>query len=206
MMAPAVTGRYDIEVRPARIGSAMSTWSATATGDDGSVVAAITAILGSPRTSDPDHDHPTWGVATPPAAPDAADVAPVPLGPPFPVFTQHLDLRPVLGLPQSGGPAESIGWVDYAVPTPVTAASLLALVDGWWPASLALLSATPRVATVNFTANLLVDPGSLVDGGPYLFHSFVTAAHEGFTSEHRRLWTADGRLVVDNLQTIVVGS
>ncbi len=89
---------------------------------------------------------------------------------------------------------------------PATAASLIALVDGWWPASLALVRRMPRIATVNFTANLLIDPESLDQGQPFLFHSFVTAADEGFTSEHRRLWTADGRLVVDNLQTIVVGS
>ncbi len=118
MMAPAVTGEYGIEVRPVRIGSAMSTWSATLRGDDGAEVATMSAILGSPRTSEADHDHSNWGTAIRPPAPDAVEVPTVPMGPPFPVFTQHLEVRPLRGLPMSGGPAETLGWVDYAVPTP----------------------------------------------------------------------------------------
>jgi len=206
LVAPAMTGRHRIQVDPVRIGSAMSTWSAALSGDDGSAVAAMSAILGSARTSDPDHDHARWGTATRPVAPAAVDVDPAPTGPPLPVFTQHMAMRPVKGLPMSGGPAETVGWVDYAIPGPATAASLIALVDGWWPASLPLLSRMPRIATVNFTANLLIDPRSLAEGEPLLFHSFVAAADDGFTSEHRRLWTTDGRLAVDNLQAIVVGS
>jgi hypothetical protein len=32
------------------------------------------------------------------------------------------------------------------------------------------------------------------------------SAADGYTSEHRRLWSAQGLLLVDNVQTIVVGS
>jgi hypothetical protein len=32
----------------------------------------------------------------------------------------------------------------------------------------------------------------------------LTAGSEGFTSEVRRLWSPDGRLVAENLQSIVV--
>ena len=62
------------------------------------------------------------------------------------------------------------------------------------------------MATVNFTANLLVDPASVDGAEPLLNQSFVTAAADGYASEHRRLWTPDGRLAVDNLQTMVIGS
>lgn len=206
MMAPAVVGSHVIEVSPVRIGSAMSTWSARATDGQGVAIAVMTAILGSPRTADENHVHADWGMSAPPDVPAFADLPTVPAGPPFPVFVQHLAVRPAFGLPMSGGPAETAGWVDYATPTPPTAVSLLALVDGWWPASFPRLSRMPRIATVSFTANLLVDPSSLAEGEPRLYHSFVSAAHEGFTSEVRRLWSADGRLIVDNLQTIVVGS
>ncbi len=78
--------------------------------------------------------------------------------------------------------------------------------DAWWPASLPMLAEMPRVATVNFTANLLVDPATVGAGEMLLHESFVTAAADGFASEHRRLWTADGRLAVDNLQAMVIGS
>lgn len=30
----------------------------------------------------------------------------------------------------------------------------------------------------------------------------MTAAHQGFNSETRRLWTLDGRLTVETLQTV----
>ena len=64
----------------------------------------------------------------------------------------------------------------------------------------------PRVATVDFSAAVLVDPASIAPDALLLHHSFVSAAADGFTREHRRLWTADGRLAVDNVQTIVIGS
>ena len=34
--------------------------------------------------------------------------------------------------------------------------------------------------------------------------SAVTSAYQGFTSEIRRLWSVDGRVLVENLQSIVV--
>jgi hypothetical protein len=205
IMAPALVGEHRIVVSAVRLGSAMSTWSAIATDAQGEPVASMVAITGSPRTTDV-QGHETWGTALPPSVPSPPDVPRVPGGPPFPVFTQHTDVRPVSGLPFSGGPAETVGWIRLAEPVEPSAVSLLALVDAWWPASLPVLTTMPRIATVSFMATLLVDPSTL-ESGEYLLHqSFVTAAAQGFTSEHRRLWSADGRLVVDNLQTIVVGS
>ena len=204
LVAPAVVGAHRITVSPVRQGSAMSTWGIDVEGEAGAVARAV-VITGAGRTTDTS-DHHTWGTLTRPDAPSATDVPGLPSGPPFPVFTQHCDFRPITGIPMSGGPAETLGWSGYADATPVTATSLLALVDAWWPASLPLLSQMPRIATVNFTASLLLDPTTVPIGEPLLHHSFVAGAHDGFTSEHRRLWTADGRLAVDNMQTVVVGS
>lgn len=205
LMAPALVGAHRITVSPVRQGSAMSTWGIEVEGEGTGAVARAVVITGRGRTTD-SSDHHVWGTLTPPDAPLAADVSRLPSGPPFPVFMQHCDFRPITGLPMSGGRAETLGWSSYADPVPVTAASLLALVDAWWPASLPLLSQMPRIATVNFTANLLVDPATVSIDERLLHHSFVSGAHDGFTSEHRRLWTADGRLAVDNMQTVVVGS
>ena len=204
--APAVVGRHHIQVRLVRRGRSMSTWSATLHDEQDRAVASLVAILGTARGADAPEALARWGRARPPLAPPAGDVPAVAVEPPFgPVFGRHCSFRPVSGTPLGGGAAESVGWVDFAAPTTRTAISLIALVDAWWSASLAALTELRLFGTVNFMANLLLDPATVPADEPLLQHSFVSAAHEGFVSEHRRLWTADGRLVVDNLQTIVVG-
>ena len=60
------------------------------------------------------------------------------------------------------------------------------------------------MATVSFSAHLLVPPQTLDPQQPLGFESWVSSMEEGFTSETRRLWSPDGRLVVENHQSIVV--
>jgi hypothetical protein len=206
LMAPAVVGPHVIETRIVRRGSAMSTWSVLLSTAAGDVVASMVAITGRARHPVRTHIGTEWGTVVAPVAPAADDVRPVPSGPPLPAFTQHLDMRPVSGLPLSGEPAATLGWLGLREQSAPSAATLLALVDAWWPASLPMLAEMPQVATVDFTANLLVDPATIGAGDMLLHESFVTAAADGFASEHRRLWTADGRLAVDNLQAMVIGS
>ncbi len=203
IVGPAVVGVHRVDVRAVRIGGAMSTWSATASSDDGGVVATLVAITGSPRKAETDPDG-HWGVLNRPDAPAADEVPVFATERPFPVFMQHVDFRLIRGVPFSGTVEECLGWIEYADPTPMTRSSLLALVDAMWPASLTRLASMPRLATVSFSASLLVDPETVT--GPLLSHSFVSGGGDGFTSEQRRLWTADGRLVVDNMQTIVIGA
>ena len=205
IMAPALVGPHVIAVEALRIGSAMSTWRAALTDAAGSAIAELVAVAGAPRAFAESVPGP-WGVAVPPSARPPGEVPRIPGGPPFPLFTRHLDMRPVSGLPLSGGPAESIGWLGYDAGTVPSAASLLALVDGWYPASLPLLQAMPPIGTVSFTAALLADPASVRPDEVVLHHSFLTSASDGYTSEHRRLWSQQGDLLVDNVQTIVVGS
>lgn len=204
-MAPALVGPHSIAVEALRIGSAMSTWRATLTEAAGAPIAELVAVAGAPRAFAASVPGP-WGIAVPPRVPSSDEVPRIPGGPPFPLFTRHLDMRPVIGLPLSGGPAESIGWLGYDVATRPSAASLLALVDGWYPASLPLLETMPPIGTVSFTAALLADPESVRPDEVVLHHSFLTSASDGYTSEHRRLWSSQGDLLVDNVQTIVVGS
>jgi len=184
----------------------MSTWSAGVVDAAGGVVASMAAIMGSPRAAVRAHAGSQWGTGSAPSVPPADAVAPVPSGPPLPVFTQHLDFRAVSGIPLTGGAAESVGWLRLRQQPAHSAVTLLALADAWWPASLPMLDEMPRIATASFTANLLVDPATVHAQDPLLHDSSVAAAADGFASEHRRLWTLDGRLAVDNLQTMVVGS
>jgi Acyl-CoA thioesterase N-terminal domain/Acyl-CoA thioesterase C-terminal domain len=206
MMAPAMPGPHVIETRAARRGSAISTWSAVLTDAQGAEVASMAAVTGGPRAPVQTHGSRGWGTVAAPVVPPVDSLDRAPTGPPFPVFMQHLDFRPVSGMPFSGGPAASIGWLGLLQPPTPSEVTLLALGDAWWPASLPMLAQMPRVATVSFMANLLLDPTTVPAGELLLHESFVTAAADGFASEHRRLWTSDGRLAVDNLQTMVIGA
>jgi hypothetical protein len=206
MMGPALVGPHVIETRLVRRGSSMSTWSALAHDHTGAVVTSMVAIVGAPRAEVRTHEGLEWGTVSAPAVPPADSIERAPSGPPFPTFMQHFDFRPVSGTPFSGEPAASVGWLRLLQSPSPSADLLLALADAWWPASLSMLAETPRLATVNFTANLVVDPATVRPGDPLLNQSFVTAAADGFASEHRRLWTADGRLAVDNVQTMVIGA
>ena len=180
-----------------RIGSAMSTWLAQV-GD----LARATVLTGEPRV--PDLETSGWGLAERPEAPAWADVPVVPVGPPIgPVFAQHVEFRIVDGLPYTGRPARALGYLRLREPSAWTASSLLGIIDAWWPASYSRLTDPHPMATVSFEAHLLADPASVPDE-PLLLSSELLAVHEGFTTERRSLFTADGRLVVENLQSIAV--
>lgn len=204
LAAPALVGEHTVVTERLRRGSALSTWSATAVGADGKLVARLTAVLAEARPAVDDVDYPSWGLLVKPDAPAARGVAAIDMPGIGPEFAQHLEIRPVAGMAYSGESAEALGYVRLASPVPHTAASLLGLVDGWWPATVVALERFRPVATINFSANLTVDPGSVPAAEPLLHHGFASGAHDGFTSEQRRLWAADGRLVVDNLQSIVI--
>ena len=203
--APALVGEHSVRVTPVRIGSGMSTWAAAVTDASGSRVAGGSVITGVARNASADWDEAEWSPLTPPAAPPAAEVPIMPTRPPFPTFTQHCEYRIARGLPLQGGPAETLGWIAYRDAPTWTDISLLALADAWYSVTLVPLSEMARIGTVNFTANLVIDPSSLMPGEPLLHHGIVSASRGGYASELRRLWTADGRLAVENLQTLVVG-
>lgn len=205
LLAPAFVGPHVITVVPARIGRGMSTWSVSVTQADGGVIGGGTIITAAPRASSAGRDESTSSPVRPPQAPVAADVPASPTPPPFPAFTRRMEYRVSSGFPLGGGPAETLGWISYREPTAWNAASLISLADAWYTVSIVSMTDLVPMSTVNFTANLLIDPATLTPGEPLLHHGVLTSAHQGFTSEQRRLWTSDGRLAVDNLQTIVVG-
>jgi hypothetical protein len=205
LVAPAVAGQQVIQTRIVRRGSAVSTWTSTIVDGHGSIVAASTVVLGAPRTVSGDPDYASWAMLTAPTVAPPETMSRLDFGPPLgPVFARHIAPRLVSGAPTESGRPVTSGWIDYLNPVQPCAASLIALVDAWWPAGLVALDRTHPIATVTFAANLLIDPSSLALGEPLLHQAYVSAAMQGYTSEHRRLWTADGRLAVDNLQCIVL--
>ena len=202
--APATVGEHEVVVTNLRRGSGLSTWGATTTNADGELVARLTAVLAADRESAVDMDYSTWDLPSAPTAPPAAEVAVVDMAGLAPEFVQHLDIRPLSGMAYSGRGSQTLGYVRLASPVEHTAASLIGLVDGWWAAAIVTLDRFRPIATINFSANILVDPASVAPDELLLHHGFATGSHAGFTSEQRRLWSADGRLVVDNLQSTVL--
>lgn len=198
--APVPVGTHRLQVRNVRSGSAMSTWQVEL-GDDGSLARA-TVLTGLARPTDVDAS--PWGVARRPEAPNWESVPMAPVGPPIgPVFTQHVEFRIVEGMPYTQQPARALGYVRMREQEPWTPGTLLGLIDAWWPTTYSRLSEPHPMATVSFEAHLLVDPAG-VPPDPLLFSSELLAAHEGFTTERRSLWSADGRLIVENLQSIAI--
>lgn len=201
--AAALPTRLDIAVRLERSGSLVSVWTATAT-DEGKYIASMTAVLGIRRLTKAAMAFGSSGVLRIPKRDSAADVAEFDFSPPAgPPMGRHLIVQPISGMLRTGAPADTMGWVRLREPVPYRPATLFALADAWWPANFVTLKGGESVATVHYTASLLIDPDSLKPEDALLHHGYTTAANGGFASEHRQLWVADGRLAVDSVQSVV---
>lgn len=209
LVAPLIVGRHEIAMEELRRGSATTTLAARVIAADGRLAAHGVVVLGAPRAADAIAD----GVDLQPpadlaAGPDAVSV--VPLGPPLaPVFVEHLELRPIAGLPYTGA-VEVTGWVRPRDPLSGLDASVaIAMADAWWVAAMAQLDRPRPVGTLGFTVDLPTDPATLPrseDGRllPLLHRGRTIAVREGFTLEARELWTVDGRLATYNTQTVAI--
>lgn len=205
MAAPLPDGPAQVQVQALRVGSAMSTWAVTVYGADGELAAHAVVITGDARVPDLVEDEAQWGAVSAPELPPWQDVAVLPAGiPGLPVFMQHVALRIVSGIPMAGPDARTFGYVAFADGQPWDAQRLLSLVDAWYPTALVVLGAQRPLASVTYAAHLLIDPDSVPDGEPLIYEACMSGAHEGFTTETRRLWTVDGRLAVENHQAIAV--
>lgn len=205
MAAPLPDGPAVVRVQSLRVGSAMSTWAVTVTGADGELAAHAVVITGDARVPDLAAAEMNWGTLRAPELPAWQDVAVLPAGiPGLPVFMQHVQLRIVSGIPMAGPDSRTFGYVAFADGQPWDAQRLLSIVDAWYPTALVVLDAQRPLASVTYAAHLLIDPASVPTGEPLAYEASMSAAHEGFTTETRRLWTLDGRLAVENHQAIAV--
>ena len=181
-----------------------------AAGDD-TLLAHAVAVLGAPRV--PDLETGGWPHEDPPAALAtgwrAVPVAALP-GPPLaPEFVSRLELRPITGLPYSGG-AEALGWIRPGDPPEVAGEDYLpAIADAWWTVLMPLLPAPRPVATISYALEVGIDPETLPHDeegrvAPLLHRGRLRHAHQGHAVETRELWTEDGRLAAWNSQTVLV--
>lgn len=202
MVGPVLAGPARVSCTLVRRGSATSVWQVAVASTSGETWAVATVVFGGPRAPDV-QGHPVLSM---PEASAWQDLPPLTLEPPLaPEFLQHLAVRPLSGYPYSGTHDEVLAWVAPAVVLlQYDDATLTGLVDAMWPAALVQVSTPRPMATLSFSATLLVDPASVDPGVPLLHRGRLLALAEGYATESRELWTADGRLAVHNSQVIAV--
>ena len=200
LCAPMRTGATPVAVTTLRRGGGVTYLEARA--EQGGVVAARASAL--------------FGAARPPSAltiaptsaglPEPSTMAVAPLGDaPSPPFTRHYEFRIVGAVPFSRAPeAVTAGWLrERGVierPRPLDASDVIGLLDAWWPCALVVEPAPRPMATVAFTAELLVDPATLDPAAPFAYRAHLAGAADGYSVELRHLWQGE-RLVALNQQT-----
>ena len=202
--APVLVGVQQITVNLIRRGSAMSTWSATVIDESGAPSAQITALTGVARELTDPPPISTWSTITVPKVPHWSKIPVLSLPDFAPAFSKHIEQRLIEGIAMSGGAARALGWVQFPDQHSWSPEQVYSIVDAWWPTVLAPMTKMRPLATVNFAAHLLMDPATMPAGEPLIFESFLLGAKDGFLSETRRLWTGDGQLVLENLQSIAL--
>ncbi len=193
------SSRALIRVEPLKRGSGVSAYDARILEDEpggAAVRARATFTLATSRTRELDLD------ARPPEMRPYESVPVAPIGPPLgPVFTQHFEFRPTVGVPFSGDASTGVeGWVRPLACSEWGPPEWLAMVDTYWPTPI-LRTTTPRpMVTLNFAAHLVEAPPR----GPLYFRSRASVGKDGFVDELRELFAPDGRLVVSNPQVIAI--
>ncbi len=214
ILAPVQAGRVSVTAQLLRRGSATSAWQIdmrsvdganvdtgdTHMSDAGDVLVHATVVLGDDR-----RDAPILPDLAPPLLMKPwREVPIVPLGPPAaPPFTEFLEFRIIQGIPYSGKVQDIACWVR-APDGPLDSAALVGLVDAMWPVPILAVTELRPMATLTFSASVLIDPESLDPSEPLLHVSTLVGSDHGYVTEHRQLWTPDGRLAVDNPQVIVI--
>jgi hypothetical protein len=206
-LGPIPVGTIDVPAQVLRVGSATTGVRVDAVDEAGTVLATLTGVWGVDRAPDIDPDYAMWGALTCPEADSWESVPVVGIGPPIgPEFGDRLTFHPISGYPGQGV-ASTLGWVglpDAGADDHFDAASLVGLVDAWWPGAIAIAGVGHPMGTISFSAHVVCDPSSILGAEPLLHEGFVTRANSGFSSEVRRLWSADGQLLIDSIQSVAI--
>lgn len=201
IMGPVQPGPVHIAVEGLRRGSGVSTVRAQLL-QDGGVLAHAVMVLGKARAKDA-----SWQETVMPVPPPWQDLTSLLDDQPFaPRFARHFIFRNTGPLPYSGGrEARTAGWIAPRTPARCRDAGLMtALIDAWWPACFSILSAPRPVATLTFMLELFGELADAGPGAPLYFCGRSPVACEGYSSEERQLFTADGRLLALNHQVMTL--
>ena len=201
IFAPVLPGAADVSIEVLRRGKNLTSIDARLS-QQGEVLARASVSLGTPRKTSLSH-------APAPVAPASVDwssLQALPLGAPLgPVFAHHYEYRSFGPLPMSGGDkAETAGFVRAKARTsPLDAPAVIAMLDVFWPAMFSVEKQPHSVATVSFSAELVLDPRELSTEEPLLHVARLAAIDSGYMTEFRELWSGQ-RLVAMNQQVMAL--
>jgi acyl-CoA thioesterase len=201
LCGPTQPGEAALYVELLRVGSGVATLAVRLV-QNHEIQAQATAVFGKHRVADGD-----WQRFPVPEMQPWRDLDPLPIGPPLaPHFAEFFEFRVTGQFPFSGHTeANSTGWIKPKNPGAARDdAYIVALADAWWPATLTCFTEPRPMATISFTLEILSDLVGLDPEAP-LYHTATShASRGGYTSEDRKLWGEDGRLVAINHQTMVI--
>lgn len=198
--SPAI-GPAQITTRLLRASNTVSTLTAELS-QNGTILTHATGIFGSARAVPG-----AWTNLERPIVPPFEKVDPLPMDVPFaPEFTSNFEYRPTGGLPFSGQLVEGpLGWLKARAPAKIyDEAYVAALVDAWWLAVIVAFESPRPAATLGFSLDFCAAPEDLLSGGPLIHRGKTLHLHEGYSSETRELWTAEGKLLSLNRQLVCV--
>jgi acyl-CoA thioesterase len=201
LCGPTQPGEAKIFVEVLRLGSGVSSLAAKLVQQNETQVHAV-ATFGKKRVEDGD-----WQRFEAPRMPDWRSMDPLPVEPPLaPQFAQFFHFRAIDQFPFSGSEsAGAAGWIQPKEPGDVRDdAYIVALADAWWPATLARFTEPRPMATLSFTLEIVGDLEGLSLDAPLYHSATCLASRGGYTSEDRKLWGEDGRLIAINHQTMVI--
>jgi acyl-CoA thioesterase len=195
--APVQHGETEVVVERLRTGSGLSTLAARLM-QSGETVAHAVCQFAKRKVEDAD-----WNDLTPPAIPDWRSLEVLPVAAPFgPVFAQHFEFRSLGPLPFSGDVGkEASGFVRFKTPGHFDAHTLVGLLDAWWPLAITRFTAPRPIGTIAYTAQIL---DTIQNDAPLFYRGRADVSRDGYSVEFRELWSADGRLLALNQQTIAI--
>lgn len=203
LLGPVLPGACTLKIERLRQGSGVQAVRVRLLqGENNDELCQAVVVTGKDRPGTP-----SWSTSSAPAIPDWRTVAQIALEPPLaPVFTQHFNFRVTGAYPYGGAAVASAdGFIQAKQSQPsVDAAVIAALADAWWPAALATFIEPRPTATITYALELCRNLDDL-DGTLPLFHTArADVAQDGYSVEHRALWTPDGRLVAQNQQLFAI--
>ncbi len=200
--APVVAGPVHVEVALERAGASVAYLSARLRQGD-QVAATALATFGAPRAHAPEFARPAAPAVPPPDA-----LRTMPGGPQFPAFTQHVEYRYALGSPPVSASARAHlgGWARFRGGAAVDEVMLMALSDVWPPAILSTFDRMRGLATMDWTTSFLhpLDLSAFPPDAWWLYEVDGGAATDGYALQTGRVFTPDGRCVIEARQTVAV--
>lgn len=192
-------GEATLRLRLLRASGSVSTWTADLE-QGGEVMTHVVGVFGAARPVQP-----AWVELERPVAPPWAEVPALEMAGFAPEFTQFFEFRSVGAVPFSGSTAPSLGYIRPRVPGRRRDGGFLAcMTDCWWLACITHLDEPRPAATLTLNAEVHGTLDGLDPDAPLLHRGRSLALREGYSTETRELWGADGRLLVTATELVTI--